>query len=154
VKDNSKFNWRIWLTAYAPLIFWTVIVLGLGSGIGSMNETSRIIRPLLKFFFPAAAPETLTIYHGYIRKCAHFAEYALLTFFAFRALAAFKHRYAMALVFAALVAVLDEFNQSFNPARTSSSWDVALDIAGSATTVAIFAVIAIWRHSKRRKAAQ
>ena len=116
-----------------------------------MNETSRIIRPLLEFLFPAAPPETLTLYHGYIRKFAHFAEYAVLASLAFRALAPFKHKYGIALVFAAFVAFLDEFNQSLNPTRTSSGWDVALDIAGAAFAIAVLALIAILRRAKSRR---
>lgn len=117
-----------------------------------MNETSRMIRPLLEFLFPAAPPETLSLYHGYIRKFAHFAEYAVLALLAFRALAPFKHKYGMALAFAALVAIADEFNQSLNPSRTSSGWDVALDIAGAAFTVSILALIAIVRRARSRTA--
>lgn len=140
----------MWLTAYAPLIIWTVIVLGLGSGVGSMSETSRIIRPLLEFLFPAAAPETLTLYHGYIRKFAHFAEYAVLAFLAFRALAPFRHKYAIALGFAALVATADELNQSLDPSRTSSPWDVVLDITGAAFAILVLALIAIFRKNRSK----
>ena len=150
MEESPNNKRRTWLTAYAPLIIWTVIVLGLGSGMGSMNETSRIIRPLLEFLFPTAPPETLTLYHGYIRKFAHFAEYALLATLAFRALAPFKHKYALALGFAAVVATADEFNQSVNPSRTSSPWDVALDIAGAAFAILIFAVIAMARRSRSK----
>jgi VanZ family protein len=144
----------MWLTAYAPLLIWTFVVLGLGTGVGSMNDTSRIIRPLLEFLFPSASPEALTLYHGYIRKSAHFAEYAVLAFFAFRALAPFKHRYGLALLFAAAIAAIDEFNQSLDPSRTSSPWDVALDIAGAASTVAVFAIIAIVRRFRKSKASE
>jgi VanZ family protein len=150
VTNHQNNKRRIWLTAYAPLIIWTALVLGLGSGMGSMNETSRIIRPLLELLFPAAPPETLTLYHGYIRKFAHFAEYAVLAFLAFRALAPFRHKYAIALGFAALVATADEFNQSLNPSRTSSPWDVALDITGAAVTILLLAVIAIFRRLRSK----
>jgi VanZ family protein len=150
--QNSRRH--VWLTAYVPLIIWTCVVLGLGSGTGSMNETSRIIRPLLEFIFPSAPPETLAIFHGYIRKLAHFVEYAVLAFFAFRVFAPYKHRYGLALVLAASVAAVDEFNQSLNPARTSSPWDVALDITGAASTIAIFALIAIRRRSIERRVDQ
>jgi VanZ family protein len=150
VEFNQENKRRIWLTAYAPLIIWTAIVLGLGSGMGSMNETSRIIRPLLEFLFPSALPETLTIYHGYIRKLAHFVEYAVLAALAFRALAPFRHKYAMAFSVAAVVAIVDELNQSLNPSRTSSIWDVALDLAGAASTILVLVSIAIRRRSKRQ----
>jgi VanZ family protein len=154
VGTESKTKRHVWLTAYVPLIIWTFVVLGLGSGVGSMNETSRIIRPILEFLFPAAAPETLAIYHGYIRKLAHFVEYAVLAFFAFRAFAPYKHRYGLALALAASIAVVDEFNQSLNPARTSSPRDVLLDVAGAAFTIAIFALIAIRRRSMKRRVDQ
>ena len=124
--DFQKPQRRRWLTAYAPLLIWIFIVLGLGSGIGSMNETSRIIRPLLEFLFPSASPETLTIYHGYIRKLAHLSEYGLLAFLAIRALSATtvarlgKYRFALAVLIVLLVASLDEFHQSFEASRTST----------------------------------
>lgn len=136
---------RRWLTAYAPLVVWIFVVLGLGSGIGSMNETSRIIRPLLEFLFPSASPETLTIYHGYIRKLAHLTEYAVLAFLAVRALSASaivklrENRFAIAALLVLAVASLDEFHQSFEASRTSTPWDVVLDmIGGSATATFLY----------------
>lgn len=115
-----------------PLTVWVVVVLGLGTGIGSMNETSRFIRPLLEFLFPDASPATLLQYHGYIRKLAHFTEYAILAFFAYRA---FKVRrpFAVATLLVAAVAMADEINQSFNSSRTASPYDVFLDVIGGAT---------------------
>jgi VanZ family protein len=141
---------RRWLTAYAPLIFWTALILGLGTGMGSMNETSRIIRPLLEFFFPSASPESLTIYHGYIRKFAHFAEYAVLAFLACRAFPGLRFRFVFALLIVALVASIDEINQSFNSARTSSFWDVLLDVGGG--TAAILAYWVIGQNRLRGRA--
>jgi len=55
---------------------------------------------------------------------------------------------------AASIAAVDEFNQSLNPARTSSPWDVALDVTGAAFTIAIFALIAIRRRSMKRRVDQ
>ena len=127
---------RRWLTAYAPLVIWIFVVLGLGSGIGSMKETSRIIRPLLEFLFPSASPETLTFYHGYIRKLAHLTEYAVLAFLAIRALSATtivklrEYRFTIAILLVLVVASLDEFHQSFETSRTSAVWDVVLDVIG------------------------
>ena len=134
--ESQKSQRRRWLTAYAPLFIWIFIVLGLGSGIGSMKETSRIIRPLLEFLFPSASPETLTFYHGYIRKLAHLTEYAVLAFLAVRALSAStiaklrEYRFAIAVLIVLVVASLDEFHQSFEASRTSAVWDVILDVIG------------------------
>lgn len=135
----------MWLTVYAPLVVWTVVILGLGSSIGSMNETSRFVRPLLELFFPSADPETLTFVHGIIRKLAHFVEYSVLGFLAMRAFRTLFHRPFMAALFAfiltAAVASLDEFQQSFDPSRTSSPVDVLIDLAGGAAVITVYALI-------------
>src|SRR5215510_1610946 len=105
---------RAMLFAYAPLVLWTLVVLGFSTGQASMSETSLIIRPILIFLFPSAPEDTITLYHGYIRKAAHFTEYALLAFFAWRAFTYFKSNFLRSfvspIVFVAAVACLDEFN--------------------------------------------
>lgn len=146
--ETQNSSRRKWLTAYAPLIVWTIVVLGLGTGMGSMNETSRFIRPLLEFLFPAASPETLTIYHGYIRKLAHFTEYAILAHLAFRALGNYRHRFSVVFGYVAAVAATDEFNQSFNMSRTSSIWDFLLDLSGGVFVIAIHVFTALRRRHR------
>ena len=121
---------RGWLWAYAPLVFWTALTLGLGTGLGSMSETSRILKPLLEYLFPSADAETIRYYHIFIRKLAHVFQYGVLGALAYRAFSAFRLRLILSILFVALVAAIDEFNQSFNPARTSNPWDIALDVAG------------------------
>lgn len=102
---------------------------------------------MLEFLFPNASPETLLQYHGYIRKFAHFFEYAVLAFFAamaFRSSSkAILSRYwhIAALLLVAAVAFADEFNQSFNSARTGAVADILLDISGG---VFVIAVLLIW----------
>jgi VanZ family protein len=148
---DTLFQRRKWLTAYAPLAIWIVIILGLGSQLGSMNETSRFVRPLLEFLFPNALPETLTFVHGYIRKFAHLAEYAVLGFLAFRAFAELqKARFAAALILVLAVAATDEVKQSFDPNRTASPWDVLIDIAGGAAAIILYRYYRLSRNAKRR----
>ncbi len=103
-----------------------------------MSETSLFIRPVLQFLFPAAPEETISVYHTYIRKAAHFTEYAVLAFLAFRSLAmtflSINYlKYTLPLVLVVLIAYIDEFNQSFEISRTSSFRDVLLDILGGVT---------------------
>jgi VanZ family protein len=139
LKLDASSGQRKLLTHYAPLVIWIVVILGLGSQLGSMNETSRFVRPLLEFLFPNALPETLTYVHGYIRKFAHLAEYAVLGFLAFRAFADLqKARFAAALILVLAVAATDEVKQSFDPTRTASPWDVLIDIAGGAAAVILY----------------
>jgi VanZ family protein len=146
-------KWRGRIIAFAPLFVWIGVIFYLSSGQGSMDETSRFIRPLLRFLFPQAGEDTLTVYHGYIRKAAHFTEYAVLAFMAYRAVILTKPlsvwKFLLPLVLVVVVASVDEFNQSFEATRTSSFWDVLLDIAGGAFMTAVLWVI----YRRRRYAA-
>jgi VanZ family protein len=110
-----------------------------------MSNTSRFVRPLLEFLFPSASEETLIVYHGYTRKLAHLIEYAILAFWASRAfwsssiklLQKFWFIVSLFLVF--LVASIDEYNQSFNALRTSSIYDVLLNVLGGTFMIVFFA---------------
>ena len=132
---------------YAPLVFWVALIFFFSSTAASATQTSRIIGPILHFLFPSAAEDTIQQYHFFIRKCAHFTEYALLAFWTIRALANSsreplrRYRFLVAVVLVLMVASLDEFNQSFEPTRTSSPWDVMLDCVGGATMSLIYWVV-------------
>lgn len=134
----------VWLSRYVPLILWIGVIFFLSSSQGSMSETSRIIRPLLEWLFPTVPEVTLTLYHAYIRKFAHFAEYFVLGFLACRAFARSsadllsQNYYLFAVVLVLTIACVDEFNQSFDPARTSSPYDVLIDVSGGSAATAIY----------------
>lgn len=140
----------MWLKRYVPLVLWIGVIFFLSSGQGASGRTSLIIRPILEFLFPNAPEETLMFYHGAIRKCAHFTEYAVLGFLSCRAfLTRFESRWLVAVISLGLVVLissLDEFNQSFNPLRTSSPYDVAIDISGG--TVAILLYFLLTRNRR------
>jgi VanZ family protein len=151
VHQKKTDTWRGRILRYAPLILWIVVIFLLSSGSGSTAATSRIIRPLLEFLFPTASEESLQLMHFYIRKTAHFTEYAVLGYWALRAFTRTaaewlrNHPYISAFVIVITVASLDEFNQRFISSRTGSVWDVLLDISGG-----IFA-IAAWYFVSRLK---
>ena len=126
------------------------MIFYLSSSNGAMSNTSRFIRPLLEWLFPLMPEETLQIYHGYIRKFAHFAEYSALAFFASRAFWSSsieifrKYWFIFAFGLVVCIASIDEYNQSFNVLRTSSIYDVLLDASGGLTVVLL-----IWLFRKR-----
>jgi len=138
--------------SYASVVLWICVIFVLSSPNGSSAETSRIIRPLIEFFFPNASPDVFDTVHFLVRKTAHFTEYAILAGLAFRAArnsgsSLLKRHYAIAaVVLVAAVACLDEFNQSFEPSRTSSVWDSALDVFGGIVAVAV-----CWLWFRRRR---
>lgn len=155
-KNHSSKNsiWRGRILRYAPLFLWIGIVLFASTGNASMSQTSRFIRPLLEFLFPNTPEETLVIYHGYIRKSAHFIEYAILAFWASRAFAnslkPFLQKYWFLVSFLVVltVASIDETNQSFNQTRTGSPYDVLLDCTGGATMILLFALYFKFRRNR------
>ncbi|HMJ09453.1 MAG TPA: VanZ family protein [Pyrinomonadaceae bacterium] len=137
-KNNSLGNKRrSSVIRYAPLLIWICVIFFLSSSQGSMSHTSLFIRPILEFLFPSTSEATLLIYHGYIRKCAHFAVYFVLGVLAVRAFRTrrISLRVAAALLVVALVASADEFNQSFEVSRTGSAWDVLLDCFGGSVGI-------------------
>ena len=129
------------------------MIFFLSSDHGSMSETSRIIRPLLQFLFPTTPEETLQLYHAYVRKAAHFTEYAILALLAIRALAmsffaGSNLKYILPLVLVVIIASLDEFNQSFEVSRTSSFRDVLLDISGGLVMITLLWIVK-WPRATR-----
>jgi VanZ family protein len=151
VKSDLPNKWRERFFRYAPLFLWIGVVLFASTTEGAMQNTSRFIIPLLKFLFPNTPEEILTVYHGYIRKLAHLTEYGILAFWASRAfsnstlnyLRRFWLVFAWILVF--LVASIDEYNQSFNALRTSSIYDVLLDVCGGSLMIIALKVYSVYR---------
>ncbi len=151
-KTRDQPNWRGRLSRYAPVLFWIGVIFYLSGGGGSFSETSRYIRPLLEFLFPTADAETLQLYHGYIRKLAHVAVYAVLGLLAARAFASsdkdtLRLRWPIAVIALVIaIALIDEFQQSFNNARTGALGDIALDTLGGLLAIAAFIILRkLWR---------
>jgi VanZ family protein len=139
-------TWRAALIRYAPILLWIGVILYLGSDSGSMTQTSRFIGPLLHFLFPDAPEATIQMYHAYVRKSAHFIEYAFLAVLTVRGLSASpsaamrKLRFVLPVALVALIAVIDETIQSLGTTRTGSAWDVLIDLAGGITAVSLLAL--------------
>ncbi|HEX8632681.1 MAG TPA: VanZ family protein [Pyrinomonadaceae bacterium] len=150
---SSRWLGRGW--RYAPLAVWIGFIFFASTGAMSASNTSRIIAPLFKWLFPGITAAQLLLVHFVVRKTAHFAEYAVLGLLAARAFLPSMRPllrrgwFVVALALVALVALLDEYNQSFNAARTGTIWDSLIDIAGGATALVIFG---LWHERRRRRA--
>ncbi|MBS1794224.1 MAG: VanZ family protein [Acidobacteria bacterium] len=139
--NSKKLIRRGRIIRYAPLVLWVAVIFTASSTVGASKNTSMIIRPLLEWLFPNEPAAVIDAYHNYIRKLAHFTEYALLGFLAaraywnssFRVLRRFWFGWAFLTVFA--IASLDEYNQSFNNLRTGSFYDTLLDASGGLTMI-------------------
>lgn len=144
--------WRGRFFRYTPLVLWTGVILGFSAGGASMNRTSKIIRPILEFLLPDASEETFIVLHAMIRKAAHFTEYAILAGLAWlafksssRTILSARPKVA-ALAMALIVASADELYQSFDPSRTGTLYDVAIDLSGA--TVALLLIFLAVRRSE------
>ena len=125
---------RIW--RYAPLIIWMALISFASSNEFSAVNTSRVVRPLLLWLFPNITEESIGLTHLVVRKAAHITEYAILGWLAARAFTGssrelLRRRWFLAGVLLVVIyALLDEYHQSFMPARTGSLYDTGIDIAG------------------------
>jgi VanZ family protein len=124
-----------WLRYWWPALVWAVAISGFSTGAFTSYNTSHYIIPILRFFLPHAAPETLDFLHHIIRKCAHLTEYFILSMLILRGIRAGEKgmhlRWALVtILIIAGYAALDEYHQSFVPGRTAAVGDVLIDTSG------------------------
>ena len=149
----SKF-WSF-IKYWVPVIVCMVLIFSASGDSHSYQHSSRLIAPLVKFFFPAISPESLDLVVLYVRKCAHLTEYAILALLFWRAVRKPVKQDSRpwswplagrSILFVALYAASDEFHQSFVPTRDASLHDVAIDTTGAALGILIFWGIGRWRR--------
>lgn len=98
------------LRRYLPVILWSGVIF-----LFSSWET------------PPSPQDTLLNF--LLKKTAHFVEYAILYYLAYRA--ANRRQYFYPLLFVILYAVSDEIHQSFVPGRHGRPADILIDAAGA-----------------------
>lgn len=144
----SSFNRR---TRYALLFGWLAFIWIASTDEFSAGNTSRFIRPLLRWFFPKRSEAELDVLHFLVRKAAHFLEYAILALLASRAFAISSQRlirkrwFELALLLIVFNSLLDELHQSFVPSRTGTIYDSMIDVAGGLT-----ALLIVWFYNRRQ----
>ncbi len=144
---------RFWL----PVCAW-LGVIALESYKLSGVVTGGWLRHLLSWLHISLSDPQFDTFHHILRKTGHFVGYGFLTLLLFRAwfhtlhprnnrLPVFRLRCALlALLVTLLTATADEWHQSFDPSRTSTPKDVALDVVGGiAALLALQAVYKLWR---------
>lgn len=83
-----------------------------------------------------------------IRKGTHFIYFGIIGLAIYIALPRFKYRKVTAVVITMLLAIADEFRQSFTSGRTASLQDVMLDTSGA---IAALLLLTFVQWFKRRK---
>jgi VanZ family protein len=145
-----------WLKRWWPALLWALVISAFSTGVFTSDNTSRIIIPVLKWFFPHASQETLFFMHHLIRKTGHFTEYFILSLLILRGLRAEKQGAHLAWALGAIAivgcyAAFDEFHQSFVPGRTAAVSDVLLDTAGGIAAQVVVALVILLADMRKKR---
>jgi len=148
---------RLWLFIkyWLPLLLWMSLIFIGSADSASVNRSSRILGPIVRWIFPNMSEEGVDTCVLIARKCAHLTEYGFCAILVWRVLRKnTRHerrpwnwreaRWAWLIVFAC--ACMDEIHQSFVPGRGASVHDVLLDMLG-----ATLALLLLWRAGKLSK---
>jgi VanZ family protein len=132
------------LVRYGPLLLWIGFISFASTGEFSSDSTSRFVRPFLLWLFPGISEGQLAGVHFVTRKVSHLAEYAILAFLARRAFITSSHAFIqrrwfqVSLALVVVCSLLDEFKQSYEPARSASMLDCVIDVIGGLTVLYLF----------------
>jgi VanZ family protein len=135
---------------WLALLLWIAVIFTFSTDSFSSDGTSRGIIPVLRFLFPFLSPAQLEIGHLVCRKAAHVTAYFVLGILAWRAATTLQapnlRPELLTIAVVLLVAISDEFHQSFVPSRTSAIGDVGFDLAGG---IAALLLMLRLRHESR-----
>jgi len=146
LNSSAKRILRVWF----PSVVWLAVIALESTNLGSAEHTERILYPIFHFLFNTNTEE-FAVWHVFLRKTGHVVGYFTLSVLLFRSWRATFPRLGtrwclqwatVALLSTSLVALLDEWHQSYLPSRTGSLRDVILDsTAAFAAQVALFAIL-------------
>ena len=145
-------NHRSLLFYWLPPLIWMAAIFYFSTDTFSGGNTGSLFYRVARVAVPSLTLAQFAPIHFYIRKAAHFTEYAilaLLLFRAFRAGATIKwhRRWAFySLLIVVLYALSDEWHQSFTRDRVGSIQDSLTDIAGGTTALCL---LWWWRRRER-----
>jgi len=144
--SSTKRIVKVWL----PSVIWLAVIATESTNLGSSDHTGRILYPIFHFLFDMG-PLQFAVWQVLLRKTGHFVGYFTLSVLLFRSWRATFPRLStrwcsqwatVAFLCTALVAILDEWHQSFLPSRTGVFNDVILDSsAGFVAQLTLFAML-------------
>ena len=126
-----------------------MVIVVESTNLGSAANTGRILYPILHFLFHVKMSR-FVLWHMFLRKTGHVVGYSILSILLFRSWRATFPRIStrwclqwasLAWLSTSLVAMLDEWHQSFLPSRTGTVRDVVLDCAAALLAQAVLFVI-------------
>lgn len=144
---------RIFFTILTVFSVCFIFSQSLMNGSKSGSESGRFLAFLNSITDFLGFGEIFT--HSFVRKCAHFTEFAVLSFSAFFMYKSYLHSRVKTVIFTIVtfvsVAVTDEIIQYFVPERACQFTDVLIDSLGGIVAV-VLSVIIITFSAKKHKA--
>jgi VanZ family protein len=150
--DRTKSSLRKNLSYWLPPLLWMAMIFYFSTDAFSGDHTGSLLRKIASFVYPAITGPQFNLIHFYVRKAAHFTEYAvlaLLVFRAFRRGASERWRWSWAigsLLIVASYALSDEYHQTFTERRVGSGYDSLTDVSGGLTALWL-----LWLARRRRE---
>jgi len=132
-----------WIAAVA----WAAVILTLGTSLFSIVRTSAMLDPWLTRLAHGSSADGLYNLQVFVRRSAHFAEYAML--FLILSFGPLRGRPIIAFIVCVGCASLDEALQTLRPSRSGTIFDVALDSSGAATMLLI--AMPYWDRTRRSR---
>lgn len=129
-----------WVSAWWPVALGIAIIATESTRYFGADHTTGPLRRIFQALFGPVSDAHWDTIHLCIRKSGHFLGYGALGLAWLRAwwmtlpLARFLFDAELALLGTAMVAIFDEWHQSFLPNRTGSPLDVLLDCCGALVT--------------------
>ena len=150
------------------LMAWMVLIFGFSSqnasdsvsvSTGVTAKIARLLTPNFDEMSPLAQAEVIEAFHHFVRKTAHFVEYAILGLLAVNALRTYRVnkalRFILPVAICLVYAITDETHQYFVPERSAQISDVLLDtLGGTVGVVAMLTLLWLVKIIKRKKTAR
>jgi len=143
---------------FIPMIVIMIIIFlfSCKQGDESSEQSGRLLQAIVavveNFSKGGLSAETLGYIHLFIRKTAHFTEYAALGISVLYAIIDFfgKRKYSIpvALLVSSLYAASDELHQYYVPGRYGTPSDVLIDSCGAITGILVIYFVVYSHHGK------
>ena len=146
LKKNKFFAVVFWAMTFA--VMWLIFMFSAATGEESEEVSQNLLSKIIEFIGNY-------ISHNFLRKLAHFSEFAALGFcmagaihFTFG-----KRNFYIPLIPCFLYAVSDEVHQYFVPERACRIFDIFVDTCGVSTGIGIFLlfILLITKIAKKKE---